>query len=162
MVAAKKLGIRASLATVRMKLSVRGTMTFSSPPTNDTAGDPVLYGGSIEIISGDGTFDQVYSLPPSNWTYVGPPGANQGYRYRDRELLLGPIRAVALRDLRASSILAAWPRTELSLSTDPSPVGVILTLGGTRYCMTFGGTEAWIPDTRYTAIDAPAPMDCAR
>ena len=162
MVAAQKVGIREGLSSVKLKLAIRGTVTFSDPGTNDTNADPVLNGGSIEIISGDGSFDQVYSLPPSNWAYVGPPGQNLGYRYRDHQLALGPVRAIALRDGGRGSIMVVWPRNDVPLDANPNPLGVIVTLGGTRYCMTFGGTTTFVPGNRYTAIDAPAPTQCAR
>jgi len=114
-------------------------------------------------VSGDGVqFDRLYSLPPSNWSYIGPPGADIGYRYKDSTLALGPIRGVAIRDARVSSVLARWPKADMPLDADPTPVGVVLTLGGTRYCMSFGGTTAFVPDIRYGATDAPAPAECAR
>jgi hypothetical protein len=160
MIAAHKIGFRTSLATARMKLSLAGTLVLND--SNGLSGDPVLHGGSLRVVSGDGVmFDHVYSLPASNWSYVGPAGQNMGYRYRDSALALGPIRGIKVRDGRASTIMGRWPRNQIPLDSDPSPLGVTLALGGTRYCMSFGGTVSYVPDLRYGAVDAPAPTECA-
>ncbi len=150
-----------SLATARLKLSIAGTLTLTQAP-NGSSGDPVLHGASLRVVYGNSVLDSVYALPPSNWAYIGPPGQDLGYRYRDSTLALGPVRGVAVRDAGNSIILARWPRSQIPLNQDPSPLGVILTLGGTRYCMSFGGTVSFVPDVRYGAIDAPAPAACAQ
>jgi hypothetical protein len=159
MIAAHKLSLRASLASARMKLSLSGTITLGDA-ANSGSGDPVLNGGSLRVVSADG-FDQEYALPASNWTYIGPPGLNMGYRYRDSALAFGPVRGVAVRDGRTSTIIAAWPPVQMSLAQNPNPVDVELTLGGTQFCMSFGGTTSFVAKVRYGATNAPAPATCA-
>src|SRR5207249_558675 len=161
MIAAHKLGLRMSFSTVRLKLSLLGTITLSDPPSNGTAGDPVLHGGSLRMVSADGVqFADMYPLPASNWRYIGPPGSNLGYRYRDSALAFGPVKGVVVRDQRTTGALALWPKSGLSLDQDPSPVGVALRLGGTRYCMSFGGTTLFVADLHFGGTDAPAPGAC--
>jgi hypothetical protein len=161
MIAARKLGLRMNFTTVHLKLSLAGTIVLSDPPSNGTAGDPVLHGGSLRIVSGDGVqFADMYPLPASNWEYIGPPGSNMGYRYRDSAFAFGPVKGVVVRDQRTTGVVAVWPKSKLSLDQDPSPVGVVLRLGGTRYCMSFGGTTAFVPDLHFGGRDAPAPAAC--
>jgi len=161
MIAAHKLGLRMSFTTVRMKLSLLGTIATSDPPSNGTASDPVLHGGSLRLVSGDGVqFANVYTLPASNWKYIGPPGSNLGYRYRDSAFAFGPVKGVVVRNQLTSALVAVWPKAGLSLDQNPSPVGVVLRLGGTRYCMSFGGTTAFVPDVHFGGTDAPAPAAC--
>jgi len=161
MIAAHKLGLRMSFSTVRMKLSLLGTIALGDPPSNGTASDPVLHGGSLRLVSGDGVeFANVYTLPASNWKYIGPPGSNLGYRYRDSAFAFGPVKGVVVRNQLTSALVAVWPKAGLSLDQNPSPVGVVLRLGGTRYCMSFGGTTAFVPDVHFGGTDAPAPAAC--
>ena len=161
MIAAHKLGLRMSFSTVRMKLSLLGTIALSDPPSNGTASDPVLHGASLRLVSGDGVqFAGVYPLPASNWRYVGHPGSNLGYRYRDSAFAFGPVRGVSVRNQLTSALVAVWPKSKLSLDQNPSPVGVVLRLGGTRYCMSFGGTTLFVPDLHFGGTDAPAPAAC--
>jgi len=163
MIAAHKLGLRMSFSTVRMKLSLLGTIALSDPPSNGTASDPVLHGASLRLVSGDGVqFAGVYPLPASNWRYVGHPGSNLGYRYRDSAFAFGPVRGVSVRNQLTSALVAVWPKAGLSLDQNPSPVGVVLRLGGTRYCMSFGGTTLFVPDLHFGGTDAPAPAACPR
>ena len=142
-------------------MSLLGTIAVSDPPSNGTLGDPVLYGGSLRIVSGDGVeFADFYPLPASNWKYIGPAGANSGYRYKDSTFTFSPVKGVAVTDQLKSSLVASWPRDDLSLQGDPSPVGVVLKLGNTRYCMSFGGTAGFVPDLHFGALEAPAPAAC--
>src|SRR3989442_5861529 len=127
MTAAHKLGLRMSFSAVRMKLGLAGTIALSDPPSNGTANDPVLHGGSFRIAFGGSTpFNQVYPLPASNWKYVCAPGSNLGYRYRDSALTFGPVKGVMVRNQSTSAMVAGWPKTGLSLDQNPSPVGVVL------------------------------------
>ena len=162
MIAAHKLGLRMSFSIARMKVALAGaTIALSDPPSNGSADDPVLHGGSFRIAFGGGVpFDQVYPLPASNWKYIGAPGSNLGYRYRDSAFAFGPVKGVMVRSQSTSAAVAAWPKAKLSLAQNPSPVGVVLRLGGTRYCMSFGGTTAFVPDVHFGGTDAPAPAAC--
>ena len=67
------------------------------------------------------------------------------------------------RDLRPEGRLPAHRGREwhaVHRDQNPSPVGVVLRLGGTRYCMSFGGTTAFVPDVHFGGTDAPAPAAC--
>jgi hypothetical protein len=49
-----------------------------------------------------------------------------------------------------------------TLLTNPAPVDVVLTIGGTRYCMRFGTTPAskFKADAGFQAKAAPPPVAC--
>ena len=47
-----------------------------------------------------------------------------------------------------------------TLGTDPNPVSVVLTTGGTRHWMSFGGTPKFESGKVYSAVDVPAPGSC--
>jgi len=59
-----------------------------------------------------------------------------------------------------SALVAVWPKAKISLDQNPSPVGIVLRLGGTRYCMSFGGTTSFVQDLHFGGTDAPAPAAC--
>jgi hypothetical protein len=143
-----------------MKVTSQGMISLKVPPSNGTASDPVLHGGSVRVMTAGG-FDHEYVLPASTWQYAGTPGANFGYRYRDLRMVNGPIKKVAVKSESSVSVAAVWPGpAELSLANDPDPVTIIVTLGSTRYCMRFGGTIKYVPGRRYTATAALAPSTC--
>ena len=69
------------------------------------------------------------------------------------------------RDLRSEGRLLAHRGREwhaVHRDQNPSPVGVVLRLGGTRYCMSFGGTTLFVADLHFGGTDAPAPAACPR
>src|SRR5262249_19782750 len=104
--------------------------------------------------------DVSFTLPAQNWTYIGPVGSNQGYRYRDHLRVAGPVKNVVVRTHATNGLSAAIPADVFPLSDDPEPVTVVLTLGGTRYCMSFGGVAVFVPNVRFTATAADAPPSC--
>jgi hypothetical protein len=83
-----------------------------------------------------------------------------GYKYFDLVGATGPIRSVAVRDGGRSGAGGALPKAAIPLDQDPGPVGVVLTLGSTRYCMSFGGATSFIPMRRFSAKNALAPAAC--
>jgi hypothetical protein len=157
--AGRKLALNQSPVRIKMKVTSQGLISLKVPPSNGTASDPVIHGGSVRLMTAGGV-DREYVLPPSNWEYAGPVGANFGYRYRDFGAVNGPIKKVAVKSESSASVAGVLPAGELSLANDPDPVTVILTLGSTRYCMRFGGTIKYVPGKRYTANAAQAPSTC--
>ncbi|HJQ84083.1 MAG TPA: hypothetical protein VKA21_08410 [Candidatus Binatia bacterium] len=124
------------------------------------ADDPLVAGGTLRIVAlGGDRFDRTYELPPSGWTRLGRPGVTKGYRYRDRAALAGPVGNVGLGvgRLKAAGKGAALA---FSLASDPTPVRVILSIGGRSFCMRFGGTSTFVADRSYSAKDAPRPSSC--
>jgi hypothetical protein len=94
--------------------------------------------------------------------YGGSPGQNFGYRYRDNRQTLGPIKLVTVRNGGPNTVSAVVQMPQPPLSGDPSPVTVTLSLGATRYCMSFGGTMTYAPNRRFAAVNAPAPAECVQ
>ena len=125
---------------------------------NGSSDDPVVGGGSLRIVSG--TFDSTYSMPAGSWAYVGKPGAQKGYKYKDSTLTNGPIKTAMVKPgklVKASGKGGALGHT---LGTDPDPVSIVLTTGNQKYCMSFGGTTKFKQDRSFTAKNAPAPGAC--
>jgi len=122
-----------------------------------SADDPTLAGGTLRVVSAD--FDSTYALPRERWRHVGRSGTGNGFRYVDTEGTAGPITAVLLKK---GTLRAAGSGSLLghSLASDPNPVGVVLTAGARRFCMTFGGTTTFAVERRFAAHDAPAPTAC--
>lgn len=127
---------------------------------NLSVDDPTLGGGTLRIVtSGGDAFDDTYRLPATNWGYIGPRGANQGYRYSDQLMSAGPITVVVLKGGKLKAV-GKGSRLGHSLGGDPNPVTVVLGTGAKRYCATFGGATAFTVDRLYSAKDAAAPAAC--
>jgi hypothetical protein len=127
---------------------------------NSSLDDPTVFGGSLRIVSAAAGFDRTYPLPAQNWSIMGNQGANAGYKYRDTNLVAGPIKTV---DLKTGSTLDAsgvGAGLAFDLLTSPDPVGVVLFIGAHRECLSFGGTTSF-NGSRYNATDSPAPLACA-
>jgi hypothetical protein len=161
LIPATTLSLRPLIATTLLKVATKGAIDLSTPPSNGGTADPVVHGASVRIVTAGGGFDVTYDLPAATWAYLGRAGANLGYRYRDRRGDLSPVRSILVKGRGTSKLSVSWPGAAPSLAQDPSPFRVELTLGGTRYCMAFGGTTSFVPNARFSARNAPAPVSCA-
>lgn len=112
------------------------------------------------LARGGDQFDNTYPLPASDWTYIGKPGENRGYRYLDRSAAAGPIKVVIVKNERLMKALGQGAGLNVSLAHNPAPVHVILGLGMASYHMEFGGVTTFKADSRYTAASASAPASC--
>jgi cysteine-rich repeat protein len=124
-----------------------------------SADDPVVTPGSslrVRTTSGcGGPCDTTYPLI-ATWTYSGNLGDNQGYRFKDKT---GLIRSVTIDAVRRLKIRGKGALGH-SLSADPKPVDVVLTIGTKSYCMQFGGSTSFKDNRLFKASDAPAPAEC--
>jgi len=132
---------------------------------NFTTDDPVLLNGSIRIRTADGcagacdtTYPLVAAPPDDTWHYVGTAGTNRGYRFRSKT---GPIRALTIRSASRVSVTGRGAGLGHDLLANPGPVDVVVTIGGHRYCMEFGGTTDFTVGKSFTARTAAAPAACA-
>lgn len=115
--------------------------------------DPTQAGAQLRVVSA--SFDDTYALPPGNWRAI-----NGGYVYKDADLSDGPVKTAVIKANRLVKISGAGAGLGHTLATDPNPVDVALTTGGTKYCMRFGGVPKFVPDKLFAAKDAPAPVSC--
>ena len=121
---------------------------------NGSADDPVVHGGSLRVL-GSG-FDTTYDLAPARWRYVGGAGRGRGYLFAGD----GVVRSVRVKPGKAVRVVAKGPRLGHTLVGHPGTVDVVLTLGGARYCFTFGGAVDFRAGTRFEAVGAPAALAC--
>src|SRR5206468_458594 len=130
MIAGTNLAMKRSVVPphpVKMKLLTKGTIALNPPPSNGSADDPVIHGGSLWVVMSVSELnDRMYPLPDSKWSYIRREGENFGYRYVDGSALPGPVRAVTVRDGKANTMRTILPGLADSLGGDPEPVAVIL------------------------------------
>lgn len=171
---APAIGQRLTGATLRLtadaaKPSGRALSVVSKDPTlaigagNGSAADPVLHGATLDVGSGSGdTFAGRYELPAHNWSYLGAPGRNLGYRYREKNRLspAGPVTSIVVKTGKNVRIAARGAALALTLAAVPDPVDIVLALGEQELCMRFGGDVEHLMGKRFTARRAPAPPHC--
>ena len=144
-----------------MGLDIAPQMTGIAFPANNTNDDPVENGASLRVFSTVGGFDDTYPMPMGRWEYLGVPGVNKGYRYKDFHNESGPITSFAIKNGHKSK-LKARGALNFSLATDPEPVTIVLRFGnnGRQFCLEFGGRTKFYLGKRYDAEASPAPTAC--
>jgi len=130
-------------------------------PASGSDADPVLHGATLRVFTQVGDqFDVTYQLPRDNWNYVRDVNANAGYRYLDLGQTHGPISLVLVRPVLGTKVKGGG-ELGLTLATNPNPVQIVLTLGGsTVVCGSYGGLTRFNPNVAYKATRAPAPATC--
>ncbi len=125
-------------------------------PGAGAADDPTLGGARLTIVSGGGE-TAVFDLPASHWRRSGQATK---YHFKNRVAPEAPseVKAALLRDgrlvIRASAV---------GLTLDESSqgaIGLVLTVGGTRYCSAFGGLVTRDQPGLFMAKNAGAPAAC--
>jgi len=149
-----------SAVATKVRLVVRKAPTLMASPVAGGSNDPILGGGSLRIVSAALGFDRTYPLPASHWTYVGSATRPVGFQYNDRHQAAGPFTKVLLRGGGSLIAVARGPGLTLTLPGVPAPVDVVVSLGRTRYCLTFGGQTGFRLNRAFTAKSAPAPAAC--
>lgn len=160
LVTGQKLTLKDNLAKPAKKLlsmlSKDSALTLGGG--NGSADDPRTVGAALRVVSSTGdTFDTTYLLPAAGWSRIGAEGANKGYKFAGGGV--GAIKTVTVKP----KFLAVSGKGSLvghSLQTNPNPVRLALTMGGTRYCLSFDGTVAFKANKRYLAKGAAAPGGC--
>lgn len=125
---------------------------------NGSGDDPRTAGALLRVASSSGdVFDSTYSLPAGGWTRIGAEGANKGYKFAS-----GGVGAIKTVTIKPKSIALTGKGALLghTLQANPNPVELVLTMGGTRYCLRFGGTVVFKPGKSYVAKGAGAPGGC--
>jgi glucose/arabinose dehydrogenase len=120
--------------------------------------DPTVAGGTLRVVSA--TFDDTYTLPAANWEPIGDPADHKGFKYKDKLLAASPVKSAQVKTGKLLKATGKGSTLGHSLATNPDPVTVVLTLGGRRYCATFGGTVKFEAAKSFTAKLAPVPASC--
>jgi len=155
-----RLGVGREL---RVGLETGTDLTGVAFPANNTDDDPVLHGASLHFYTTTGDmFDNTLPMPTARWEYLGAPGDNKGYRYKDFHNVDGPITVAIIRAGRKNKVKARGAGLNFSLALDPEPVWFVLRFGnnGRRYCMEFGGRTKFYANARFAALAAPGPPSC--
>jgi hypothetical protein len=155
-----RLGIGRDL---RMGIQTAAEMAGVAFPANNTADDPVINAASIRVFTTAGDmFDNTYPLPMHNWEYLGVPGENKGYRYKDFHNEDGPINILVIKNGRKNKLKGRGPLLNYTLNSDPEPVNVVLRMGSTGrlFCLLFGGRTKFYSGVRFSAEAAPPPTSC--
>jgi hypothetical protein len=126
------------------------------------AESPESVGAALRVVSttGDG-FDATYALPAAGWRTQGRAGHIRGHQYHDANLANGPIAAVVVRNGKLLKVMGRGSKLTHTLGADPNPVGVVLTIGTSRQCMSFGGSKPkFVAGKRFGSHGAPPPASC--
>src|SRR5438132_2182318 len=152
-IAGKRLVLKDSSAEAKARLfSLSNDPTITLGGGNGSADDPTRFGGSLRVRTTTGDrFDSTYNLPTAGWRTIGAPGRNKGYHFRSRT---GPINRIMIIPGRRIHVLGTFTAT---LSTNPTPVDVVLRTGAKRYCLEFGDGTRFQASRRFSATSAPAP-----
>lgn len=124
---------------------------------NGSSNDPTISDVTVRVVGAG--FDASYALPHNAWSYVGGAGNNKGYKYKDSSLAFGPIKTASFKSRRIT-LNGKGAQLGHTLSANPAPVAVEVTVGSLRHCMSFGGTTRFIPARYFQAKKAPAPAGC--
>jgi CSLREA domain-containing protein len=129
----------------------------------DGAESPETVGAVLQVFTASGdAFAGTYALPAAGWKTQGRAGRIRGHQYRDPTTARGPISAVVLRSGKLLKIAGRGSKLTHTLGTDPNPVWVVLTIGTSRQCASFGGPKPkFAAGKRFTSAGAPRPPACA-
>jgi hypothetical protein len=152
------LTANASKPTKRKLLVVSKDPDVGLGAGNGSADDPRASGAQLRVTTaaGDG-FDDTYDLAAVHWKTIGQPGQNKGYRYAFKSG--APIKAAVVKP-KLVKIVANGAALAHTLAASPNPVQIVLTMGGVRYCASFGGTVKFKAGKSYDAKASAAPAGC--
>ena len=125
------------------------------------ANDPRVTGVSVELVNSTPGLEQsdVFTLPASGWSAIGTPPS--GYRYKDAKLLNGPVKSAIIRNGRLVKLVAKGATMSFTLEGVPqTQIGVVVSVGTTRLCATFGGIISKDDGRKFKARLAAAPPFC--
>ena len=123
---------------------------------------PETAGAELRVVTANGDgFDATYALPAAGWRTKGRPGKIKGHQYRDPNLANGPIAVVVVRNGKLLKVTGRGSKLTHTLGRDPNPVLVVLTIGTSRQCTSFGGPKPkFAAGKRFVAHGAPRPSSC--
>ncbi len=139
-------------------------------PATGSAGDPTLWGATLQIANPLTGETDVHQLPAAGWKALGRPAGSKGYNYREKSPTNGPCRRVRLTPGRLLG--AVCKGKQIGFTLDQAHQGlltVVVQLGSDiPYCMSFSGTsvrrDAGFGSGgevgRFDADLAPEPVRC--
>jgi hypothetical protein len=134
----------------------RNLVGLIDPSLDLSSVDPSVTGATVYIgpITGPAT---VLDLPASGWNRTGN-APRIDFKYKSRA---GAIRAARLIDGRSIRFTAKGEGAYALGGSSPDAVGVVIEIGGVRFCGTFGGTITRNDGQRFVARNAAAPASCS-
>lgn len=133
----------------------------SDPGIQAGTEDPRVSGATVELVNPTAGLEQsdTFTLPATGWLPIGDPP--QGYKYKDSDLLHGPVKTAQIKNGKLVKFTAKGATMSFELGGVPqTEVGVIVTIGSTRFCTTFGGVVTKDDGLKFSAKLAPAPGAC--
>lgn len=132
--------------------------------------DPTV-GGAHVVIYNPTTLERAeIALPAANWTALGNPPGNKGYKYSDKAHAAGPCTTAIIKP--GKLLKAVCKGSDIAFSLDEASQGALAVAfvtgdsGGQAYCLAFGGAvtkDSGIAGTKpgqFKALDAPPPAVC--
>ena len=137
--------------------------TFKSADIIISSGaeDPRVSGATIELVNPTPGFEQsvTFNLQAAAWLPIGNP--IKGYKYKDSLLVNGPVKTAQIKDNKQLKFTAKGATMSYAMGGFPqTEIGVIVTIGSTRFCATFGGIVTKDDGLKFSAKLAPAPGAC--
>jgi hypothetical protein len=144
-------------ATKLAKLVAKPAVDFPLPPGPDA---PTAVGATIRFFdTGGAAGDNTYSLPSGTWSGLGNPAGSKGYKYKGAGSVADPCKVVLIKTAVIKAVCKGTGVT-VGASSFSGNAGIIMTMGGTRYCASFGGTTIKNDPGNFKRKDAPAPGAC--
>ncbi|HXC50765.1 MAG TPA: parallel beta-helix domain-containing protein [Candidatus Limnocylindrales bacterium] len=122
-------------------------------PAAGSSDDPTITGANLQVLSSSGD-TATFGLPAASWTRSADGGA---YKFRRA----GDGTSATHVSLRDGALLVRGDATGVPVA-EPSPawIGMVLTVGTTRYCSLFDSGIRRSRAGRFEAAGAPAPAAC--
>lgn len=150
--AGKKLLLKARLEV----LSLDRTIDLGGGP--GTADDPMQVGGSLRLVAGGGSgFDLTFPLVAEGWRPISRKNPGKGWKYGPGS----PVKKVLVKAGKQIKILGKGFDPGTLLVEDPTPVDVVLALGGQRYCLRFDEARRFRDGKKLLAKNGDPPTACA-
>jgi hypothetical protein len=127
-------------------------------PAVGGAADPLINGGSVEVVDTGGPGTLTDALGAGAWSGLGNPPGSKGYKYKNAGAPAGgAVKLIILKE-KVIKILA---KDDGSLNGPVSgEVGITLATGADNYCASFGGIGIKNDPGLVKRKDAPAPGAC--
>src|SRR5690606_11967307 len=139
----------------------KGLVLAKDPAIDATIADLSLSGALFLLVDPSPGTASVFDLPASGWTRK-----RTKWKYRDPDLLHGPVKSAILKDGLLRLVLKGSALEFPVLGVAPlGEVGGIFSVGTARYCFLFPGAAGTVKKDDpakglYKAVGADAPAAC--